>query len=232
MIKFISFADTKYEKTLERIKNEAISSNFFDEVNVFNENDLPEDIRNYCIKNPRGYGYWLWKPYFVNKILNELNDDDILVYCDAGCVINIEGKNRFNEYIEMVKNSELGNISFQTGHLEKKYSKGDLFKYFDAFDLLDTEILVGGILIMRKNNHTCKIVKLWYDTCINHKNLIDDSHSISNNDPMFFDHRHDQSVFSIIRKKYGTIYLDDETYKLIGDKFNNTYPIHASRIKY
>ena len=233
MITFISFADNKYQKTLERIKQEALSSNFFDEVKIFTESDLPDDIRNYCNTNGRGYGYWIWKPYFVNKVLNEIKDDDILIYCDAGCTINPEGKERFNHYIELIKNDDNANISFQMNHLEKRFSKGDLFKYFDSYDQLDTGQIANCTIILRKNKHTSDIVKLWYETCVNKKNLIDDSGSIYPNDPIFFDHRHDQSVFSIIRKKYGTIFLDDETYKLNNDgSFNMTYPFHCSRIKF
>ena len=33
----------------EFIKNEALSSSFFDEVKVYTENDLPEDLKNFCI---------------------------------------------------------------------------------------------------------------------------------------------------------------------------------------
>jgi hypothetical protein len=32
----------------------------------------------------RGAGYWLWKPYLINKILKTLDDDEVLLYSDAG----------------------------------------------------------------------------------------------------------------------------------------------------
>lgn len=233
MITFLSFADNKYNATLERIKNEALSSSFFDEVKTYTENDLPDELKNFCTSNKRGFGYWIWKPYFVYKTISEINEDDILVYSDAGCKINQEGKNRFDEYVEMVKNNHYANISFQMGHLEKRFTKGEVFKYFDAYDQLDTGQIANCAIILRKNEHTVSLIKLWYDTCINERHLITDSPSSVPNDPLFYDHRHDQSIFSVIRKKYGTIFLDDETYKLDNNgSFDTKFPIHCSRIKY
>lgn len=232
MIKFISFADKKYKNTLERIKNEAITSNFFDDVKIFNENNLPQEMNDYCLKNFRGYGYWIWKPYLVHITLNELKNNDILVYSDAGCTINKNGKERFSDYINLINNSDLGNISFQMDHLEKTFTKGEVFNYFDAYDLLETGQIANSVIILRKNEHTNNIVKIWYESCLNYRNLIDDSRNNILNDPTFRDHRHDQSVFSIIRKKYGTIFLTDESFVLNNGKFDLKYPIWASRKKF
>ena len=31
----------------------------------------------------RGFGLWLWKPYFINKTLKQMNDGDWLFYVDG-----------------------------------------------------------------------------------------------------------------------------------------------------
>src|SRR6476661_7378060 len=59
----------------------------FDEVISYGPEDLPWDFsrQNAHILNQRvGAGYWLWKPYFVLRTLEELAEGDILFYCDAG----------------------------------------------------------------------------------------------------------------------------------------------------
>ena len=43
---------------------------------------------------------------------------------------------------------------------------------------------------------------------------------------MFCEHRHDQSIFSLIRKKYGTEIMFDEV-----DSYNDFTPIKAKRIR-
>lgn len=32
----------------------------------------------------RGVGYWLWKPYIIDRVLNKLSVGDVMVYADAG----------------------------------------------------------------------------------------------------------------------------------------------------
>jgi hypothetical protein len=79
--------------------------------------------------------------------------------------------------------------------------------------------------ILKKCNHTMKLVNEWYKySSIYH--LIDDSKSNAKNDDIFYEHRHDQSIFSLIRKKYGTEIIFNEV-----DFYNNFSPIKAKRIK-
>ncbi len=52
----------------------------------------------------------------------------------------------------------------------------------------------------------------------------------NNEEPYFIENRHDQSIYSIIVKKYGSIKLPDETY--FNDWANGiNYPILAKRNK-
>ena len=57
---------------------------------------MPEFWNNhseFILANKRGYGYWLWKPYLIMKTLEQMNDNDILVYADCGCEIESNKKN-------------------------------------------------------------------------------------------------------------------------------------------
>ena len=159
-----------------------------------------------------------------------LNKNDILLYADSGCVLNINGKKRLHEYFDMVQDSEYGIISFQMTHVEKKWTKMDIFKHFDAYDYLETGQLISGIFIIRKCEHSVDLVNTWYEAC-QHYDLINDSPSNSSNHPDFIENRHDQSVWSIIRKKYGTTIINDETY-FANWNDGNDYPILAMRQRY
>ena len=50
-----------------------------------------------------------------------------------------------------------------------------------------------------------------------------------NHPPYFRDNRHDQSVFSVIRKMNNTIVLKDETYFNFGNAESLKYPFWATR---
>lgn len=46
-------------------------SDGFDLCVVYGRKDLPGDLLDFCLANPRGFGYWAWKPYVIMKALQE-----------------------------------------------------------------------------------------------------------------------------------------------------------------
>jgi hypothetical protein len=74
----------------------------------------------------RGYGYWAWKPHIINKKLISIEDEDYLLYIDAGCRINRHGQERFKQYIDMI--SSCGLLTFKMKYPEVAYSKQDTLK--------------------------------------------------------------------------------------------------------
>jgi len=239
MIYFTTFGNKIYNNSLKRIYNQAKNYGIFDNILVLNDKDLKNRCpifwnkhKEFISNNPRGYGYWLWKSFVILKTLESIEENDILVYTDAGCTLNINGLNRMNEYFDIVKQSKHGILSFELPFFEKQYTKMDLFQHMNlnTNEFLNSKQLLAGIIIFRKCEQTIKLVNEWYEICCNY-HLIDDSPSILPNDSSFIEHRHDMSVFSLLAKKYGTEILADETY------FNNfnadgiNYPIWATRLK-
>lgn len=225
-----------YHDAVNRICREAKYFNIFDKIVGLTEVDLKKDLyfwnkhSQFLEKNKTGYGYWLWKSYIVKKQLELMNDNDILVYADAGCQLNFNGINRLKEYFEIVNNSNYGILSFELSHLECAWTKMDIFKYFNALNLLETNQLVGGIFILRKCNHTIYLVNKWYDACCIY-NLIDDSKSKEQNHSSFKCNRRDQSLWSIIRKQNGSEIIKDETFFNWENNEWNNFPILAKRLR-
>jgi hypothetical protein len=232
---FITFGNNEYYNSVIRICKQAKSLNTFDVITGVTDSFLKKDKEFwnkhgfFIENNKRGYGYWLWKSYTVKKKIELMNDDDVLVYSDSGSEININGKERLDQYFQMVNQSEYGNLSFSLKFLEKMYTKMDLINHLDFLNETDTEQLIATTFVLRKCSHTVDLVNKWYETCCNY-HMINDSPSIVPNDPTFIDHRHDQSVFSILRKKYGTLTIPDETY-FINWNEGSDKPILAKRIK-
>jgi hypothetical protein len=109
----------------------------------------------------------------------------------------------------------------------------DVFEKLDEVNekMMNSGQLVGGIFVLRKCQNTNNLINEYYDLCQNY-NLIDDSKSKLPNDPTFIAHRHDQSVFSILRKKRGTILIPDETwYENFMSIEAQSKPILATRIR-
>lgn len=240
---FITFGSqtNNYHHAVKRICHEASEFELFDEIIGYTEQDLISDDlfwskhQQFIHSNAgRGYGYWLWKPYVTKKTLARMNDNDIIVYADAGCFMNKEGKARLLEYFDILNtNGEIGNISFQMVYLEESFTKMDIFEYYNAKDdgIIKSGQIVGGVFVLRKCQHTMELIDKWYDGCCQY-HLIDDSVGTLPNISSYIVARNDQSIFSVLRKKYGTIYLPDETW--FGPRWNEdgkNYPIWAIRKK-
>ena len=162
--------------------------------------------------------------------MDGLKENDILAYVDCGCTVNNIASKRLLEYVDMVDASPFGMISHHMAHLpEVKYTKRELVDYLSpTTSMMESGQFVAGIQFMRKNDHTMNIVNEWYRIACMHE-LIDDVIG-PNQNPRFIDHRHDQSIYSLLVKKYGTVSIPDETY-FEDWKLGVDSPFLATRIK-
>jgi hypothetical protein len=229
-----TYGDSIYKDIKASFVQSAVASSFFDVIHEFSETDIDEVFFTNIyspLRKKRGGGCWIWKPYFVKKVLDEIPVGDILFYCDAGSTINSAGAKRFGEYIEMVPAAPTGTIDFALFWREYQYTKAEVFVYFDATEhIIFSSQLVGGILILRKCKHSQMLVDKWYDTAVNHPFLFTDEKFMKQH-PEFIDHRHDQSIFSVIRKTYGGNFIGDETYFSDFEKHGKAFPIWATQRK-
>ena len=242
MVYFFSYGDDKYKNSKLRIEQEAKNLGIFGDIKIYG----PENIDNNFIDKtkpwiniPRGGGLWLWKSFFLKQTFDKMVDGDYVVYMDAGCMVNPNGNQRFIEYLKML-NDESGILSFRMDGLdEEQYTTEEIFKQFNIEE--DSNIRKSGqimatILVMRKCEKSINLVNEYYDLAINNTHLFSDINNNSGNCSRFIDNRHDQSILSVLRKKYGTVEIIDETWagdmdawnKLIYDK---KIPFLATRIR-
>lgn len=239
---FITFGGghPSYHMAVNRVVKEARQLNFFDEIHGYTDLDLKKSDfwshhKSFIETPARGYGCWIWKPYFIKTELDKLKNDDILIYCDAGCMINPQGMPRLLEYIEMLNtNTEgYGMISFQLGYEEYKYTKRAIFEHLNAPESIQNmQQCLGTIQIIKKNTHSMNIINKWYDIATNNYNLIDFNTLSTNESPNFVQNRNDQSILSVLVNIYGSIKLKDETYfPDAWDTDGKPYPFWARRMR-
>ena len=155
---FITFGGPteNYHVAVARICREANEIGVFDHIIGYTEKDLINDEsfwnkhRDFILANKRGYGYWIWKSYLTKKTLEKMADNDILVYADAGCKINPNGKPRLLEYFDIVNESKFANFSVQSEHLEKIWTKMDIIDYYDAnqSNIVETGHLICTVYVV------------------------------------------------------------------------------------
>jgi hypothetical protein len=238
-IHFITYGDNNYDRAKQIITEEAKRFYNFKSITAYSPNDLDKEFKeknNNILKQSRGGGYWIWKPYLIYKKLNEIEENDYLLYLDAGCRFNDKGLDRFLEYIEMLKNSNKPIISFVMSHQKECWWTNDnIFNYFNiknTSEIANNGQIVGGIKLMKKCNFTEQLYKRCLDTLDKDNLLFTDEYNKKTNRKDFRDNRHDQSIVSIISKIEGSIELEDETYfEPFGNEKSLKYPFWACRKK-
>jgi len=204
---FLSFAggDDKWFFCLRHLRERAIEIGVFDSVLDYTPEDLPADFLlrhgEFLEKNKRGYGYWLWKPYLILKQMERMNNGDTLLFLDSGCDIVVSQKADLVRLIELVKTELI--IGSKYPSPERKWSKMDLISALGGNNeqSLNSYQYQGGVNLFYKCDLVMVLLNEWYETCCNY-HLLDDSPSVLPNDVGFCEHRHDQSVFSLLLKKY------------------------------
>lgn len=231
---FFSFADSRFASQ-KRIKREAENMHFFDHIYVGDEKILePWYFNKYKDRwSERGFGYWQWKPYLIRRVMDRMEEGDYLVYSDAGCSLNSRGITRLKEYLQLVTDSPCGVLGFDQHFREAEWTKADLFDYFGVWgnpQYINHGQVATTCAIFRKNPTSQHLVDTWFYIENFKHDLVTDSPSKIPNDPNFKEHRHDQSVFSLLMVKYGGVELPVEEIFTEGDwEELKDYPIWATR---
>jgi len=211
---FLVFACSHYRNLINSaisLCNQIKELDIFDEIIFYTAQDLINDKLfwdkhgEFIMNNRRGFGYWIWKPYLIMKTMEKLNDGDILLYLDAECKIVSEEKQYLLNYLDIVKkNKILYFYSHSVGFYDIKLTKMDLIHKLNMQNdhtSLYSEQFGGGIQLIYVCKETRDLEKSIYNYASSDYHNIDDTHSIIPNHPNYIDHRHDQSLFSLLVKK-------------------------------
>jgi len=227
MVYLLSFADSRMQRSLDRLARQAKSIKIFNDIYLFIENDLPVDFREYfkdkLIPGSRGYGYWSWKPEVMLMVLDRIQEGDCLLYIDAGCHLNSLGKQRLLEYFKILEQEETGVVAFQAiqpsednsslvydgrklfDQSNYRWIKGDLLDYFGVKDnpsIVNDQAIGAGVIFIRKCDRAIRIIREWQQIIWHHFNLVDDTPSVSANLKGFIEHRHDQAIWTLLCLKH------------------------------
>jgi len=200
---FINYADKGYYNSQVLGCNSALRFGFNQAI-PFNKGDIDPDFystHEKILTQPRGAGYWLWKPYIITKALDKLKDGDYLCYCDAGA-------NFISSVDPLITTLDLYQQDLFAGELRtaaKTYTKRDVFVHNrqDTKEYTDAYMRDASFQFIKKTDFAVHFYHEYLEQCcLSH--LITDEPNIYGlpNYPEFIDHRHDQSIYSILALKY------------------------------
>ena len=173
---------------------------------VYNKSDIDVEFINdnkNIFNEKRGGGYWLWKPYIINKLLSEIDNGDIIFYLDSTYffVDHFGGL-----YEKIISDNDIliwSNKPNESINYMKNFCKMDVIHKYDMYETVFNNNALdcwAGAMILRKTPFIDKIMIEWLNMCCNYEDITD-SESILPNSKEFKEHRHDQSLLSIVVHK-------------------------------
>lgn len=181
-------------------------------------------------RRPRGYGLWTWKPHVIGGVLETVSDGDMVVYCDAGCSLNREGRDRLEEYLTLAATQPSGLLAFQLDGTVGEWTKRKALAAFgcDTASARSLPMVSATCLVLRNCSPVRDLLTAWA-TRMADLALVDDSPSPGGEHPEFRAHRHDQSIFTLLAHARGLQAISDETWWPGEWDARRAFPIHARR---
>jgi hypothetical protein len=162
------------------------------------------------LDEPRGGGFWLWKPYFILLALELAEPGSAVVYADSG----IAFVDDITPLIRLCQRE--GGVLLFAGHYEgspapgpnvnSRWTKRDCFVLMDADDPLVHGACQAdaSLLVFIRNERSLEFARAFLRFCEDPAILTDAPNVCGLPDlEGFVDHRHDQSVLSILAVKQG-----------------------------
>lgn len=210
MIYVINFADEKYKVT-QKYNVDSAYRHGADVVYAFGPDDIEEEFREKnreILAAPKGRGYWAWKPYFINKILEECKEDDWIIYSDSGLYFNRNIPRYIERYIE--KNQYF--VVRETKFLEKQFTKEDVFYALECEDdkYRNTRQLAATVIVLKNCAESRRLIAEYLTFSQNEMLISDDA--VKQNCEEYVENRHDQSILSLLCKKRGGVSVDNNLF--------------------
>ncbi len=152
-------------------------------------------------KQTKGYGYMCWKAEIVYRAMNnEFGPCDGVVWVDAGCEGNSNAISRYFLRRHLRKAQKYGAEVFSLQTPEMFFSKKDLFAEFLGLDNQDLTPQFQTTNFYLHGEVGKLIARRWFEIVIKSQRMIDEVPSLLGEPDGFVEHRHDQSVFSLVCK--------------------------------
>jgi hypothetical protein len=238
----VSFGDKRYKGSLDLLEKSSLDVGKVDEFRRYYKEGL--QYTNFWRKNsfilnrPRGAGYWIWKPYIILDAMKNAEYGDVIMYSDAA----VEVIDNLTTLFDLTPKYNNGKIFFRLAghHKNKTWTKRDCFvlmnadekKYWDAYQTQ------AAFHLWIKTDENINILKEYLRYLKDPRIVTDDPNMLGRANFMEFrDHRHDQSVLSMMSIKYNWDRLRDpsqfgneESKEFINSNYKQLFDHHRKKI--
>jgi len=206
------FADGKiYEDTQTKFK-ETYKGAGIDEIIFWNKKQIQStefyEKNKKILDIKKGAGLWIWKPYIILDLMNKIDNDDFIIYCDCSSQYPLGFEYNVIPLLNYLHKNKLfhpGTHLFTNKYILKYWSHNETFKIMnlDREKYGNKNMCQTSPSIWRKNDLCKKFLNEWLHYCSNYncikyidnmKNIKDESFLIRS--------QCDQSILSLLIHKY------------------------------
>jgi hypothetical protein len=206
----ISFATPEYYRSQDVLFETAAP--FFDGGAKYRDSNLSPEIYKLArehFKYARGFGFWVWKPFILRDALRQVGDGDLVFYVDSGNEIIASPQPLF----DIAEESPSGIVLFDNRDSEPHgdvwkngmWTRGDCFRLMDCCGKAYAQgcQVDAAYICLRKSEQSIAFVDEYLFYCLDLQIVSDAANKFQPNLPEFRDHRHDQSVLSLLAIRHG-----------------------------
>lgn len=218
----ISFATPQHDNAQIMLHNSSVGKGFDNSI-MYKSSNLPQQFldENFeIISQPRGYGYWLWKPYIILSIMNHLKDGDKLFYMDSSNIILQHLGNLLSSSEDIILFENKDSNPYDQVWINRDWTKRDCFILMDCDEskYWDGKQANASYQLYTKTERTLTFLNEMYNYAKNKNILTDIPNIYGDNLSGFRDHRHDQSILSLMAIKYDIkLRPDPSRYQIVED---------------
>jgi len=203
-ITLVSYSDISFLRSQKLLSNSALQ---FGVNQVLEYNDIwikQQDTfykeSKHILRNKRGAGYWLWKPFIILDALNKIKNNDILIYVDSGARFI----NSISSIINILEKKDIF-LFYNNGLKNYEWTKRDCFFYMDCDSTIfhNGNQVLAGYIFCKKTEFVMSLIEEWLYYAKDERIITDNSNRCGlSNLSGFKEHRHDQSILSNLAIKY------------------------------
>jgi hypothetical protein len=202
MLYVANYADEHFAAQQRYNSMTALKAGHCDAVFSFGPQDIPASYREAhrdVFRHSRGAGLWLGKPYVIREALRRLAAGDYLFYCDAGAFFVDD----IRLLIPAMEARGLSVMTFGLPCLTRQFTKRETFLAMGMTDTA-THQRMAGYILLRKDAFSVALIEEWLSLCereelLSPQRFHPDIAEFSD----FYEHREDQSIFSLVCERHG-----------------------------
>jgi len=160
--------------------------------------DLEFYERNKAIlEQPRGAGYWLWKPYMILKTLKMYPDNTVVVYADSGVVFS----KPLAPLLKMLDEAPLIFVTHEKPISVRQHltmEARNILGIKDNDPRLDVQKVWACFMVIKNTPQARSFVEEWLKLCEIKELVTDERDDQAIQDGKFSYHLHDESLLSLV----------------------------------